>query len=109
MFHVTSEPTFTHPVTVMVPIDGGHREETFKATFRVVPTDEASKFNLMSEEGTRQFLVRAIVRLDELVDGQDNAIPYSDEIRDAVIRRPDARLALSAAYFEAVSKAKGKN
>lgn len=109
MFKVSKEPTFTHRVLVQVPIDGGHREEVFRATFRVLPTDQAAAFNLMTEDGVFDFLRRAIVRLDELEDDAGQPVPYSDEVRDAVIRRPDARLALSRTYFEAVGGQRGKN
>ena len=109
MFRIVSEPTFTHDVTAMTPVDGGHEAETFKTTFRVLPVDEVAKLNLMSQEGSRQLLVRAIVRIDELVDAQKKPITYSDAVRDQVIALPHVRLALSTAYFEAVSKAKAKN
>jgi hypothetical protein len=107
MFNV-AVPTFTRIVEVFTPDDDGHRKETVTATFRVVPTDEAARIKLATEDGTSQFLRRAIVRLDDLADA-GRPVAYGDEVRDQVLRMPHARIALVNAYFDAVSKAKEGN
>jgi hypothetical protein len=104
-FVVTKEPRFTHPVTVQVPVDGGHREEKFKATFRVISTDKLAEFDLDTEKGSRDMLVEVIIKLDELVDEQQQPVPYSDELRDALIAVPYVRNALGKTYFAALGKA----
>jgi len=109
MFKVIADPTFTHTVKVMVPVDGGHKPETLKATYRVVDSDETSRFDLVSPEGTTDFLRAIIVRLDDLADENGILIDYSDEVRDAVLGKPYARIALAQGYFDAVSKARQGN
>ena len=105
MLKISTEPTFTHPVTARVPVDGGFREDKFTATFRVLATDKMDEFNLVTTKGQREFLAAAIVRLDELEDDEKRSIPYSDEVRDQVIRIPYVRTALAKAYFDGVSGA----
>ena len=106
MFNVTDVPTFARTVTIMVPEDDGHREETLRVTYRVVPTDQAAPINLNDGESVRQFLEIAIVRFDDLVDTNKNPVPYSDEIRARVLLMPHARAPLVGEYIAAVSKAK---
>lgn len=94
--------TFTHPVTVRRPVDGGYSEETFKATFRVLPVSETAKYDFMTGKGTRSFLVAAVAKLDELEDETGQPLAYNDQVRNAVIDEPDTRAALVAAYFAGV-------
>jgi hypothetical protein len=109
MFKLIDNPTFTHVVKVMVPIDGGHREETFKATYKVLKTNEINRFDLSDPGASREFLCEAVVSLEDIADAQGNPLPYSDELRDQVLALPYARSALARGYFDAVSKARSGN
>lgn len=109
MFKIIENPTFTHTVRVMVPIDGGHREETLKATYKVLTTDEVNGYDLSDSASSRDFLRTALVKLDDIADADGKPIPYSDEVRDQVLALPYARIALGRGYFEAVSKARTGN
>lgn len=104
MFIVSSNRTFTHPVKVMVPVDGGHKEQSFKTTFRVIDAD-ADERDLTSAAGSTSFLKEVVIGMDELVDDQEQAVPYSDELRDRMLKLPFVRVALARAYMTAVSKA----
>jgi hypothetical protein len=94
---------------VNVPVDGGHREEVFKATFRVLDTDEAGTFDIGTPKGTTAFLRRAVIGLEDLQDEQKRPIAYSDELRERLIRIPFVRQALLNTYLDAVTKAKAGN
>ncbi len=109
MFKIVTEPTFTHMVTVMVPADGGHAQETLDVTYRVVPSSEIAKFDLSAEDDSLRFLQRVIVRLGDLADEDGKALPYSDKVRDQVLALPYARGAIAAAYFAAIAKARQGN
>lgn len=110
MFKIVTEPTFTHPVTAKVPVDGGgFLEEKFKATFRVIAPDEADAFDLLTNEGSTAFLKRVVVRLDELGDAEGQPIEFSEQVFDAALKLPWARGALARTYFAAVSGAKAGN
>lgn len=108
MFRIVREPTFTHDVSVFTPVDGGHREEKIKVTYRVIPTEEAAKFG-DDEQGSRDFLRRVVKRIDDLADENDKPISWSDEVRELLLSMPHVRLALAAGYGAAVSKAKAGN
>ena len=107
MFKITAKPTFTHTVHVMVPVDGGHREETFKATFEVKDIDQLEK--VQDEGGQRGLLREVITGFDELIDDAGQAVPYSDELREQLIGVPYVRIALFQAYIAAIGKAKPGN
>jgi hypothetical protein len=109
MFKIVANPTFTRVVHVQVPVDGGFRDDTVKATYRVLPSEEIDAFNLESATDSSKFLQAALVQLDDLTNEAGAAVPYSDEVRDQVLRFPYVRLALATAYFDAVTKVKTGN
>ena len=109
MFIVDHSPTFTHPVTVQVPVDGGFEEQKFKATFNVIPAEEAKEYDLSDAGQVTAFLKRVLVSMDDLVDKDGQAVPYNDSLRDKLLGLPFLRLALSRTYFAGVSGAKSGN
>ena len=108
-FKVVAEPQFTHTVKIRTPVDGGYLDESCKATYRVIPAEEADAFDISTAEGSTAFLQRVIARLDELVDAEKNPIEWSDHVRDQVFCLPYARVGLARGYFEGVSGAKKGN
>lgn len=109
MLKIVQTPTFTHKVKARVPTDGGHRDEEFSATFRVLPASQAENYDYTTGAGMTEFLRAVVVRLDELADEQGKEIPYSDAVRDAVLDLPYARRALADTYIAAVTKAAAGN
>lgn len=105
MFVVDPKPTFSHTVKVQVPVDGGFKDQDFKATFAVVATDDIQNYDLSSGSGTKDFLRAAIVHMSELVDKNNDPISYNDEIRDLLLGQLYVRKALVRTYFDAVSGA----
>lgn len=106
MFTISKEPTFTHDVTARVPVDGGYVEESFKATFRAIPPEEAEAYDLTRTDTSVDFLKRIIVKLHDIGDAEAKPVEYSDAVRDQVLRLPWARSALAMAYFSAISGAR---
>lgn len=104
MFLVTAEKTFTHTITVCVPVDGGHVDQTFKATFRVVDPGQLTGGD--TSEGQMEDLRKVIVTLDDLVDDNREKLPYSDALRDQLLVVPYVRIALINAYIRGITKAK---
>lgn len=109
MFKLASEPTFRHKLRARVPIDGGHREETFEVTYRVLTVEKIADFNLTTPEGTTGFLKAVLVELHDIADAQGNPVDYSDEVRDAVLNLPYARSAIVSGYFDGVAGARKGN
>lgn len=107
MFKVTTEPKFTHAVTACVPTDGGHEEQSFKATFRVLDADQLSDSNDVA--GQIEDLKRVLVSMSELIDENGQPLSYSDSLRDQLIRQPYVRIALINTYVRGVTKAKSGN
>ncbi len=96
-FKIVATPEFTHAVPVMVPVDGGHREETLRARFRVVPDEEA-------DVDVKAFLQKAFIGVEDLVDDSGKPVVWSDELRDRLIGIPFVRSALARAYMAAITK-----
>jgi len=107
MFKVSSEPEFTRRVTVFVPSDGGHIPQTFSVTFRVLDDEQLGGTD--GVEAQKDSLRKVIVKMDELIDDNDEAIPYSDGIRDQLLGLSYVRLALLKTYVSAVTKMKSGN
>lgn len=106
---IVSRRTFRRTVEVNVPVDGGFEKQAMSATFAVVPSSAAERFNLFSTQGSQEFLRAAIVELGDLVGEDGKELSYSDAVRDAVIDQPYAAAALIAAYAEGMGGAKRGN
>ncbi len=110
MFKIDDAPEFTHTVRVMTPVDGGHREDSFKARFKVVEEDEnQGDLAAFSPETIKDHLRRIVVGMEDLADDAGKAIPYSDEVRERMLRLPHVRLALLRAYRNAFAKERAGN
>lgn len=109
MFVFDPKASFKHKVNVLVPVDGGHEEQSFEATFVVVPTDRIAQFDLSDSEQSAAFLREAIASVGDVVGPDKKPVVYSDKLRDALIAQPHVRTALARTYFEAVIKAQQGN
>ncbi|MDK3072770.1 hypothetical protein QO034_06580 [Sedimentitalea sp. JM2-8] len=107
MLKITDTPEFTHTVRVQTPVDGGHREDTFKCRFRVVEDDENDAG--FTVDAVKARLRRIIVSMEDLADENGKPVPYSDEVRDRVLNLPHARIALLRAYAAAFAKERAGN
>lgn len=67
MFTICENPSFIQTVPVLVPGANGHREETMKARFRVIPEDEAQGYDFATSEGTTQFLRAALIDIEDQI------------------------------------------
>ncbi len=108
MFRIVHEPTFTHTVPVMTPVDGGHREEKIEVTYRIINADEAAGYP-ETEEGNADFLRRVVLRVDDIADEDGAPLPWSDELRDRLIALPHVRIALARGYGAALAKGRAGN
>ena len=109
MFKIVDNPHFTHKVIVQTPIDGGHREDTFRCRFKVISTEEIADFDLDTPLGTLAFLRAICMGVEDVADEAGAQIPYSDELRDQLLSISFVRLALVRTYFAAMSKARVGN
>lgn len=107
MFKVVSEPTFTIPVTVCVPVDGGHKDQDLKVKFRVVDVDELGEASGL--EGQQKLLKRVVCGFEDVVDDNEQQLSYSDELRDQLIAVPYVRAAMLQTYLQAIGKTRVGN
>lgn len=105
MFIVDTDPQFTHPVKIKVPVDGGYLDQQFRARFRLIPVEEADTFDLADRVSTTAFLKRIVIELFDLVGADNQPLSYSDKLRDKLLSNPIVRIALRDAYYGAVSGA----
>lgn len=105
MFKVIRNPEFSHDVPVMVPVDGGHREDILRARFRVLRADSEG-FDPTTPDGMQQFLRASVVELQNLADEDGKPLAWNDDIRDLMFDMPYIRLALFKGYMAAVAKAR---
>lgn len=97
MFKVTKNPI----VTVPVPLIVNDEDQSFTATFEILPSARIQPGALDTDEAQTQLLVDATRDLADLVGADDKPIGFSRELLDAVIGRFDSRQALLTAYMEA--------
>jgi hypothetical protein len=109
MFNVTTRPEFTHTVHVQTPVDGGHKEETFQARFRVIDEEEGKSITFSQVSETKVYLRSIVVSMDDLGDSNNDAVSYNDEIREQMLALPHVRIALLRTYNEALAKARVGN
>ncbi|MFT5614574.1 MAG: hypothetical protein ACI8Q6_001854 [Granulosicoccus sp.] len=82
-------PEFTHTVHVNCPVDGGHKEQTFKAKFKVASDDEAEGVRFHEVDAVKTYLRTIVVSMDELADDQDKPVTYNDEVREQMLALAD--------------------
>lgn len=103
MFVIDQNPEFSRKVKIMVPVNGGHEQQDFTATFRVVPVDETSRFDLSAAAGVLDYLRLVLVSCEGLVNSQKEAVPWNDQVRDQLLAKPYTRSPMLAAYFAAIN------
>lgn len=108
---IIKNPEFTHTIKVKSPVDGGHKEETFKARFRMLPVSRVKEVERDAEnaDNVRAFLLEALVGADDIVGEDDAPLIWNDELRDYLVDMPHTRTALYLGYFAAFSLAKAGN
>lgn len=102
MFKLKPESQFTHTVKILVPVDGGHVGQDFKATFRMVGIDEIS--NVDTLDGEQSLLKKIIVGLDDILGDDGEPVPYSDGLRDQLLALPYVHRPILQTYLAAVTK-----
>lgn len=106
MFVLKTERTFSWPVNIKVPTDGGQfATATFDCTFKLIDVERLKATALEDDK----FLKEVIVSWAGVEDSNGQALPFSEDARDKMIGIPYVRTALVAAYQEALSGARRKN
>lgn len=114
MFVIKQSDTYTWPVEVKIPADGGRFDkQTFDAVFKRLPQTRLVEIrkqyeidNLVSDvEIAREVLVGWVGITD--ADKQD--IPFSEKMCEELLNIPRVAFAIVTAFTESISGAKRKN
>ena len=110
MFKVIKNPTFTAKVNVSVPTEGGQISSSFTGRFKAISVTEAEKFNLLSGDGTTEYLRAIFIGWGEdLVDEDGQPIAFCDAARDELIDIPFVRVGILNSFNAAMMGAKRGN
>ncbi len=109
MFNIDAKPTFTRTVTALVPRGEGVDPQSFKATFNVLDDEDIDGVPLGDVEKVKELLRKMVIGLDELVDAAENAVPFSDQVLELVLKKSYVRLALIKAYYSGADEGRTGN
>lgn len=108
MFKLNISDTFTWPVEVLIPVDGGKFDkQTFDAVFKRRTKDELAE--LQGRDGmTDDLFVREVLTgWAGITDGGED-VPFSDTALAQVLAVPGVSGAIVTAYYSAVAGLKKK-
>jgi len=106
MFKFERFPTFTWPVHVQVPTDGGKfAEQVFTARWQLQDSEELRKAqNVDGADGVKVLFDRALKGWEnDLCDQAGAPIPFTPENVEMVRTAPHVRAAMVASYWDAVN------
>jgi hypothetical protein len=121
-FVLKQSTTYTWPVTLILPVDGGRREKhTFEGEFKRLPQTrineivrqaramERGRFDeddvLEDQDAAKEILVG----WSGVVDDDGAEIPFSDTLLDQLLEIPTVAGQIVRAWFESLEVAKRKN
>ncbi len=109
MFKISKKTTFTWPVTVQVPQDGGvFKPYEFIAEFKMQTQSEIDALLELSKANDKDMLKAVLVGWDQVQDSDGNPLPFSEESLSTLTDITYVRTGLVKSFFEAVSGNKAK-
>lgn len=99
MLDIDFRPTFSRPVTVLIPSGTGTIEQSFSATFEALDIPEFNGFDLGTEAGAKKFLERVFVGAEDVLDKTRDPVAWTIALRDRLIGLPWARKGLVRSYL----------
>jgi hypothetical protein len=109
MFKIETRKTYTWPVTVQVPCDGGkYVKATFTAEFTALPQDQIDRL-VRDGDADSNIATECLAGWSGVQDEDGSDLPYSDEARTKLLNISFVRAAVVGAFFESLSGARRKN
>jgi hypothetical protein len=109
MFKISQKPTYSWPVTVNLPVDGGKFEkQTFDAEFKRL-TQSQIKAHLEANASDFDFGKDVLVGWKGVTDDSGAEVPFSESSRDQLLEIPAVSSAVTVAFYESIAGAKRKN
>jgi hypothetical protein len=112
-FVLKQSDTYTWPVSIEVPVDGGrHEKQTFDVHFKRMPQKwirEIAKQIDADEVIDVDVAKKIVVGWAGVTDDAGKEIPFSNKLLDQLLDVPSAAGAIVLAFFKATAGAKAKN
>lgn len=112
-FVLKQSDTYTWPVAVEFPVDGGRYEkQTFDAQFKRLPQDRIRQIwdQVQSGEIDDDGLCHEVlVGWAGIQDDKGQDVPYSEKARTDLLRVPLVAAAVVSSWWDSLNKAKRKN
>lgn len=99
---ILKDPTFTIEAKITLPTDEGMVDQSVTAQFRMLPTDDP-------EQTMNDFIAKALIRVDGIVDDAGAALPWTDDLSARVLKLPFIAMGLWKAYNLAMTGARAGN
>lgn len=106
MFKLAQKNTYTWPIKVQIPVDGGKFEpQTFDAEFKRLPQSEINDLLREIQDGVTdtRFVEGVLVGWHGVADADGNELPYSEAAKIMLLDIPYLRSAVVAAFFDSFS------
>lgn len=121
-FVLKQSDTYTWPVTLVIPVDGGRREKhSFDAEFKRLPQTRINEIIKQAKAMERGRLsddemledqtacAEILVGWSNVVDDDGQEIPFSQKAVDQLLELPTIAGQIVRAWFESLETAKRKN
>ena len=106
-FKLTQTPTFKANITIDIASEkGGWEKSHFIAEFKRVTADDLDR---MREMPNPEVMREVLTGWANVLNDDNEPIPFTTEHRDAMLAIPAALAALTVAFWENQLKAKAKN
>lgn len=109
MFKVVKNPTFTATVKVSAPTEGGVVASSFTGRFKALSISDTEEFNLLTTEGTLNYLRSILIGWEGVADEEGQPISFNDAARDELLDIPFVRIGILNTYNAAMMGAKSGN
>ncbi|MBF0093991.1 MAG: hypothetical protein HQL34_05540 [Alphaproteobacteria bacterium] len=103
MFKLTTHHSYSWPVIVQTPVDGGKfTKATFDATFKVIPQERIDAI-VRGGNVDAELLCEVTQGWKGVQDDDGQDLPFSEEARDRLLSVPYVRAGLVDAYLDSLS------
>lgn len=110
MFILDAEASYSWPVHVSLPVDGGKFEKsTFDAKFKRIPQSRLRKLLKDDDATDAGFAREVLIGWKGIKDKESQDVPFSETSLDQMLEIPGVATTIVKAYLESVSGAKVKN
>ncbi len=106
-FKIALKPTYKVKVVVETPNDNGRLDKSdFMADFTRADMNMIDELRQLTQ---KEVVERVLVGWSGLLDENNEAVPFSEANRDALLGIPQAFAALAQGFWDSIYKAREKN